>query len=54
MSENLTYDSESQTSQASPRAGHPPLIELADRVNAALQPHAACRGGCSDCCSMPR
>ena len=101
MSENLPNDSESQTSQASPRAGQPPLIEpdeqeiaaklaaiihsnpwmspdhikrhtqrimqmnatvgakrqrlieLADRVNAAVQPHAACRAGCSYCCSMP-
>jgi Fe-S-cluster containining protein len=29
------------------------LIELADRVNAAVQPHMACRTGCSYCCSMP-
>ena len=29
------------------------LIELADRVNAAVQPHAACRAGCCYCCSMP-
>ena len=29
------------------------LLELADRVNAAVQPHAACRAGCSYCCSMP-
>lgn len=29
------------------------LVELADRVNAALHPYAACRAGCSDCCSMP-
>jgi len=101
MSENLPNDTDSQTSQASPRAGQPPLIELdeleipaklaaivhsnpwmspdsiardtqrimqmnatvgakrqrlielADRVNAAVQPHTACRTGCSYCCSMP-
>ena len=29
------------------------LLELADRVNSAVQPHAACRAGCSYCCSMP-
>ena len=29
------------------------LIELAGRVNAAVQPHTACRTGCSYCCSMP-
>jgi Fe-S-cluster containining protein len=38
---------------ASTRSKKQVLIKLADQVNEAILPYAACNAGCSHCCSMP-
>lgn len=41
-----------QTSNANFQSKESKLVGLADKVNQAVQPHAACHKGCSHCCSM--